>query len=130
MLALGIAFAGGGWWWRRNRREQAGVRILVRHDAVVVEYSDRFTNGVQTFNQPSPFQEWVDAHLGREFRSDAIVVHLYDDLASDISVITALKQLPGLRFVVVACRPETESKASALAKELQGVEVRTAYRWW
>ena len=127
-LLIGISLAAvlsaaARWSWRRNAAEQATVQFLVAQGARC-DYSEGMPLG--------RLEGWVDARLGREFRSDVTNVQIYDSQAQDPEVVRALRRLPGLRKVTVACWPTLDVPATNLRGELHDlpVEVEAAFVLW
>jgi hypothetical protein len=111
---LSVICAAAGWSWRRNSAEQEAVESLIAHQARC-HYSDGVRLG--------PLEEWVDARLGRAFRSDVITVYVDDSNANDPEVVSALRRLPGLRRVKVACWAGRDEAWAKLKSELQDTDV-------
>ena len=111
---LSILCAVAGWSWRRNKTEQEAAQTLNAHGARFT-YSDDVRLGA--------LEAWVDARLGREFRSDVNTVRLHDSEANHPEVVSALRRLPGLRRVTVACWPGGDEAGSKLKSDLQDTAV-------
>lgn len=111
---LSVTCAAAGWSWRRNLAEQKAVQILVAH-RVEFDYSDGAGLGA--------LEAWVDARLGREFRSDVNTVYVHSWAADDPEVISALRRLPGLRRVTVACWPGMDEAGAKLKSDLHDTPV-------
>ena len=107
---LAVLSAAVGWSWRRNRAEQQAVRTLAAH-RVHFEY----TRGVRL----GALEGWVDARLGREFRSDVSSVHLDNFDSGDPEVVAALRQLPGLKHVKLDCWPGSQAAEKKLKSDLR-----------
>src|SRR5262245_38977876 len=105
---LGVMSAAAGWWWRKNSAERRAVQTLAQH-RVRFDYSD----GVRL----RVLDEWLDARLGREFRSDVSAVHLDNFEANDPEVVSALRRLPGLGRVHLACWPGMDAAATKLRSD-------------
>src|SRR5687767_13419969 len=102
---LSVLCGVAGWSWRRNKAEQEAAHTLNAHGARFT-YSDGVRLGA--------LESWVDARLGREFRSDVTTVRLHDSEANHPEVVSALRRLPGLQRVTVACWPGGDEAGSKL----------------
>lgn len=124
MTLLSVLCASTGWSWRRNKAEKMAVQILRAHYWGRVEYTDGVWLG--------GLADWVDAHLGREFRSDVDTVRVNNYDADRPEVVLALRQLPGLRRVTVECWVGKVEAAAKLKSELQDrdVEVQIDHMVW
>ena len=120
---LGVVSAVAGWLWRRNLAEQQAVQTLALHRARF-DYRDSVPFGA--------LGPWVDARLGREFRSDVSTVHVDDSEANHPDVVLVLKRLPALECVKVACWRGEETAAAQLKSDMHGtpVEVQVEYNIW
>jgi type II secretory pathway pseudopilin PulG len=120
---LSVLCAGAGWSWRRNSAEQKAVQTLIAHRARV-----EFSDGVRL----AGLEAWVDARLGREFRSDVETVRVDNFDANDPDVVAALRRLPALRHVRVECWPGMHAAGEKLKSDLQDtdVEVQVDHLVW
>jgi len=120
---LGVICAAAGWTWRRNSAERKAVQTLALHQARF-DYSDGLRFG--------GMEEWLDTRLGREFRADVSAVHLDNFEANDPEVVSALRRLPGLKRVNVACWPGKVAAGEKLRTDLsdRAVEVQIEHVTW
>jgi|GEM_PF-6770883 type II secretory pathway pseudopilin PulG len=120
---LSVLCAGAGWSWRRNSAEQKAVQTLIAHGARV-----EFRDGIQL----AGLEAWVDARLGREFRSDVETVRVDSYDANDPEVEAALRRLPGLRRVRVECWPGSQAAGEKFKSKLQdtSVDVQIDHMVW
>ncbi|MCI0358109.1 MAG: hypothetical protein L0211_06485 [Planctomycetaceae bacterium] len=114
LTLLSVLCAGAGWSWRRNKAEQKAVQTLIARGARV-DYSDTVGSGA--------LGDWVDARLGREFRSDVDTVRVDNYKADDPEIVLALRRLPGLRRVRVECWVGEVESAAKLRSELRDTDV-------